>query len=114
MPIVNKITGVAFIGSTFFPDVKSSLRFRRPGASDDLEIRTGCVGDDFGLPLRHRCDVNQVRTHTESGSARLQKTGRGLQRDTAGRHQPKIGEWSFERLEVAGPSHRRARENLDE
>ena len=42
-----------------FLDVKSSLRFRRPGARNDLEIRPGGVGDDFRLPLRQRCTLTR-------------------------------------------------------
>ncbi len=95
MPTVNKTTAVLFICDLPFSflEVKSSLRFRRrAGARDDLEIRACGVGDDLRLPFRQRCDVDQVRTYTQRRSACFQKAGCGLQRDTAGRHQPQITE----------------------
>src|SRR5580704_8567422 len=105
-PMASKTTEVLFMRYTFSVlDVKSSLRFRRPGARDDLDVTPCGVGDDFRLPVRERLQVHQVRANAQRRSSRFQKAGRRLQRDTAGRHQPQIRKRSLQRFEIAGSAH---------
>jgi hypothetical protein len=106
MPIANNITGIAqllclhvirSIPCSFLPQcgigVKSSLRFRcRACFSNDIEIRAGGDSDDLRLALRQRRDVDQVGAHAQGRGAGFQKAGGGLERYTAGRHQPQIRE----------------------